>query len=81
MLGKIMNYKFTAILIMLFVLFAFMVSDKKETNYFWFIPGVDLDKKIEEQKQVDDNLTETEKKMVDQAIEKEWEEVDKETDK
>ena len=81
MLGKIMNYKFTATIIMLFVLFAIMVSDKKEINYFWFVPGVDLDKKIEEQKQVDKNLTETEKKMVDQATEKEWEEVDKETDK
>ena len=81
MLGKIMNYKFTAIIIMLFVLFAIMVSDKKEINYFWFVPGVDLDKKIEEQKQVDKNLTETEKKMIDKATEKEWEEVDKETDK
>jgi ABC-type uncharacterized transport system substrate-binding protein len=81
MLGKIMNYKFTATIIMLFVLFAIMVSDKKEINYFWFVPGVDLDKKIEEQKQVDKNLTETEKKMIDKATEKEWEEVDKETDK
>ena len=78
MLGKIMNYKFTATIIMLFVLFAIMVSDKKEINYFWFVPGVDLDKKIEEQKQVDKNLTETEKKMIDKATEKEWEEVDKE---
>tara|TARA_B100000902_G_C27136343_1_gene826250 strand:- start:247 stop:492 length:246 start_codon:yes stop_codon:yes gene_type:complete len=81
MLGKKMNYKFTAIIVLLFVLFTFLVSDKKETNYFWFIPDVDLDKKIEKQKQVDSNLTETEKKMVDKATEKEWEEVDKETDK
>ena len=63
MIGRIMNYKFTAIIIVLFVLFTLLVSDKKETNYFWFVPGVDLEKKILEKKQEQENLTETEKKM------------------
>jgi len=76
-----MNYKFTAIIIVLFVLFTLLVSDKKETNYFWFVPGVDLEKKILEKKQEQENLTETEKKMEKVATEKEWEEVDKKTDK
>lgn len=81
MIGRIMNYKFTAIIIVLFVLFTLLVSDKKETNYFWFVPGVDLEKKILEKKQEQENLTETEKKMEKVATEKEWEEVDKKTDK
>ncbi len=76
----LIQYIWLFIIAGIIIVVAYNVNNDSK-NPFFFIPGVDIDKKIQEKKEEQKILSETEKDLVKENEEKEWEEVDKETNK
>jgi len=72
----LIQYLYIFAFALVFLALAFAIFNKKEPN-----PLEVIEQKLEEVKTKDRVLTENEKKLEKEATEKEWQEVDKQTDK